>query len=213
MNPSPLFRESREDVLHDLMREHPFATIVSAAGGALSADHAPLVLHEGQAGAPSVLRGHLARGNALARDAAAPIEVLIIFQGPQAYITPSWYASKREHGKVVPTWNYVVVHARGQLRFVTDTQWLLAHLHTLTDSHEGARPAPWAVSDAPNTYVAQQLKGLIGFEIDITSLEGTWKLSQNKGAADRAGVEAGLRGEGGPQHAAVSSLVRERGRS
>lgn len=213
MNPSPLFQESRQDVLHALMREHPFATIVSSAAGALSADHAPLVLHDGPAGAPSVLRGHLARGNPLTREAAGPIEVLVIFQGPQAYITPSWYASKQAHGKVVPTWNYVVVHARGQLRFINDTQWLLAHLHTLTHTHEGARPEPWAVSDAPSTYVAQQLKGLVGFEIEIASLAGTWKLSQNKGAADRAGVEAGLRGEGDPLQTAVSSLVRDHGRS
>ncbi|MEM9388315.1 MAG: FMN-binding negative transcriptional regulator [Pseudomonadota bacterium] len=209
MNPSPLFRETRREVLHGLMREHPFATIVSSGTGQLSADHAPLVLHEGK---PSVLRGHLARGNSLARASADPIEVLVIFQGPQAYITPTWYASKQEHGKVVPTWNYVVVHARGTLRFVQDPQRLLAHLHTLTNTHEGSRVAPWAVSDAPSSYVAQQLKGLVGFEVEIGSVVGTWKLSQNKGAADRAGVEAGLRGEGDPQQTAVSSLVRERAR-
>ena len=114
----PIFREDRLEVMHALMREHPFATVVSAATGALSADHVPLVLHDG--GGHGVLRGHLGAGNPLCRETAGAIEVLAIFQGPQSYVTPSWYASKREHGKVVPTWNYVVVHARGALRFVRD---------------------------------------------------------------------------------------------
>ncbi len=204
----PVFREDRPDIMHDLMRAHPFATIVSSATGGLSADHVPLVLKMDGMG---ILQGHLAAANPLFQHADGPIEVLAIFQGPQSYITPSWYPSKKEHGKVVPTWNYVVVHARGTLRFIRDTDWLMAHLHDLTDQQESHRPAPWAVSDAPDDFVARQLRALVGFEIAITDLAGTWKVSQNKQDADRAGVEFGLRQDADPQSASVSELVKVRG--
>ncbi|MEM1343618.1 MAG: FMN-binding negative transcriptional regulator [Pseudomonadota bacterium] len=210
----PVFRETDTDVLYALMREQAFATVISAATGALSADHVPLVLHS-EIGQHGVLRGHLAAGNPLFRQTAereAPIDVLAVFQGPQTYVTPSWYASKREHGKVVPTWNYVVVHAHGTLRFVREAEWLLAHLHALTDQHESHRPAPWAVSDAPAEFIERQFRGLVGFEIAIARLDGTWKLSQNKNAADREGVEQGLRAEGTPEKATLSDLVRDRAR-
>ncbi len=208
----PIFREERTDVMQALMREHPFATVVSSATGTLTADHVPLVLH-GDQGERGLLRGHVAAGNPLFRETDEAFEVLTIFHGPQSYVTPSWYASKREHGKVVPTWNYVVVHARGTLRFVRESDWLLAHLHDLTTQHESHRSAAWAVSDAPHDFVARQLKGVVGFEIEIADLAGTWKVSQNKNAADREGVETGLRGENGPQKASVSELVKERARS
>lgn len=207
----PIFREERADVMHALMRAHPFATIVSAATGALTADHVPLVLHEEGEGV--ILRGHVAAGNPLFRQTDGAIETLAIFQGPQSYVTPSWYASKREHGKVVPTWNYVVVHARGTLRFVRETDWLLQHLRELTAQHESHRPEPWEVADASAEFVARQLKGLVGFEIAIGDLAGTWKVSQNKNAADSKGVEDGLRDEGDPLKASVSNLVRERART
>lgn len=208
----PIFREERTEVMQALMRDHPLASIVSSATGTLTADHVPLVLHadEGERG---ILRGHIAAGNPLFRMTDGPIEVLAIFQGPQAYVTPSWYASKTEHGKVVPTWNYVVVHARGTLRFIRETDWLLGHLHELTRRHKADRPTPWAVSDAPPDFVARQLRGLAGFEIAIAELEGTWKVSQNKNAADRKGVETGLRNESGPQEASISELVKQRARS
>ena len=126
----PIFRENRPDVMRELMAAHPFATIVSAATGILTADHVPLVLHDNE-GEHGALRGHVARSNPLFRETESPMEVLTIFQGPQSYVTPSWYASKQEHGKVVPTWNYVVVHARGTLQFMQETSWLLQHLNDL----------------------------------------------------------------------------------
>lgn len=195
--------------MHDLMVKHPFATLVSSALGYVSADHVPLVLHKGEQG-NGQLHGHVAAGNPLFRETSGAIDMLAIFQGPQSYITPSWYPSKKEHGKVVPTWNYVVVHARGQLRFPRETQWLLDHLNDLTNQHESHREAPWAVSDAPDDFVARQLKGLVGFEIEILDLNGTWKVSQNKLPADSKGVQYGLRKEGDPLLASVSELVKER---
>ena len=203
-----IFREERTAVMHALMRAHPFATLVSYATGGLTADHVPLVLHA-EVGEQGALRGHVAAGNPLFRETEGAVDVLAIFQGPQTYVHPGWYASKAEHGKVVPTWNYAVAHARGRLRFIRDTEWVVAHLHALTAQHESHRPAPWAVSDAPADFVARQLKGLVGFEIAIEALEGTWKVSQNKHEADRAGVVAGLDAEGGED---VAALVRERGR-
>ncbi|MFD2741350.1 FMN-binding negative transcriptional regulator [Sulfitobacter aestuarii] len=207
----PVFREDRPEVMQALMRAHPFATLVSAATGPLTAEHVPLVLHEGE-GARGVLRGHLGAGNPLFRETEGRIEVLTIFQGPQAYVMPSWYASKREHGKVVPTWNYVVVHARGRLRFTRETYWLLRHLQDLTAQQEGQRPQPWAVTDAPEDFVMRQLRGLVGFEIEIEELAGTWKVSQNKESTDRQGVEAGLGAQESAEEQAVAALVRERAR-
>lgn len=205
----PLFREDRVDVMQALMRAHPFATLVSSATGTLSADHVPLVL-DATGSDLGVLRGHLAAANPLARQTEGPIEVMTIFQGAQTYVTPAWYASKQEHGRVVPTWNYAVVHARGTLNFVSDPDWLLQHLQDLTAQHEATRAAPWAVSDAPEDFVALQLRALIGFEIRIASLEGKWKASQNKNAADRQGVRAGLAAEDNADARAMADLVARR---
>lgn len=204
----PMFREERIDVMQSLMAAHPFATVVSTASGSLTADHVPLALHADQS-EKGVLRGHLAAANPLCKSTGETIDVLAIFQGPQAYITPSWYPSKQEHGKVVPTWNYAVVHAHGTGRFIREADWLMAHLEELTLRNEAQRQAPWAVSDAPEDYTARLLRGVVGFEIDITSLSGNWKLSQNKGAADRQGVVSGLRGERTPANEAMSDLVEQ----
>jgi len=204
-----IFRENRPEIMWELMNAHPFATIISAVAGALTADHVPLVLHskESEYGA---LRGHIARSNPLFCETKGPLEVLTIFQGPQSYVTPSWYASKQEHGKVVPTWNYVVVHARGTLQFTQETHWLLQHLNDLTAQHESYRSEPWKVSDAPDDFIARQLKGLVGFEIKIKDLQGTWKVSQNKTLADWTGVCDGLTKSGDPEALTISTLVRER---
>ncbi|MEM8789744.1 MAG: FMN-binding negative transcriptional regulator [Pseudomonadota bacterium] len=209
----PLFAEDRIEVMQDLIAAHPFATLVAAVDGALSADHVPLVLDlvDGAAdGAAVSLTGHLAAANPLARH-DGPLEVLAVFQGPQAYVTPSWYPSKQEHGKVVPTWNYAVVHAHGQMVFHRDPAWLRTHLDRLTDHTERPRTAPWAVADAPEPFVARQIKGIVGIEIRITALTGKWKVSQNKPPADRAGVAEGLRQEPGAQAAAMADLVRREG--
>lgn len=209
----PIFREERTEPMHAMMRAHPFATLVSSATGALTADHVPLVLYdEGEWG---VLRGHVAAGNPLYRETqgADAIDALAVFRGPQSYVTPGWYASKTEHGKVVPTWNYVAVHARGPLRFVREADWLMAHLRDLTVQHESHRPKPWEVADAPSDFIARQLKGLVGFEVEIAELTGTWKMSQNKGEADREGVEAGFAAAGDATSKVMSALVRERART
>lgn len=211
MRQPPIFSEDRVEVMHELMVAHPFATVVSAALGMLSADHVPLVLHVDE-GDHGILRGHVAVSNPLFRETEGAIDVLTLFQGPQTYVTPSWYASKKEHGKVVPTWNYVVVHARGKLLFKRDTAWLMRHLNDLTAQHESHRPEPWAVSDAPDDFIARQLKGLVGFEIVIADLQGTWKVSQNKAVSDWTGVRDGLERTGDPDAHSIGVLVEERAR-
>lgn len=204
-----IFREDRIAVMHDLMRQYPFATLVYSDAGSAKADHIPFVL-DAEVGDMGVLKGHLGAGNPLVRRTDSPKHVLVVFQGPQTYVTPSWYASKMEHGKVVPTWNYVVVHARGTLGIRRDTTWLLQHLIDLTVEHERDRPTPWAVSDAPEDFVTRQLRGLVGLEIQITELAGTWKVSQNKNTADRIGVEEGLRRERRRCQSVIADLVKTR---
>ncbi|MEM8852575.1 MAG: FMN-binding negative transcriptional regulator [Pseudomonadota bacterium] len=204
----PMFREERVEVMHALMTAHPFATLVSCASGVLSADHVPLAIHD-DASTHGFLRGHLSAGNPLAHVGEETIDVLAVFQGPQAYISPSWYPSKQEHGKVVPTWNYAVVQAHGTLRFMKDRAWLMDHLADLTRRNESHRPAPWATTDAPATFMERQLKGLVGIEIEITALSGKWKMSQNKAAADQAGVATGLLSEETEEAATVSRLVKD----
>ncbi len=205
---SPIFREERTNVMHKMMHDYPFATLVSASESSLSADHIPLVLHP-ELSKIGTIRGHISIANPLWRNGEEEAQVLAIFQGPQAYISPSWYPTKQEHGKVVPTWNYVVVHAHGMLRFIKDHDWLLEHLGELTKRNENHRADPWAVSDAPDEFVARQLKGIVGIEIEVKSLSGTWKLSQNKNHQDKEGVEQGLADENTEQAIAVSNLVRD----
>jgi transcriptional regulator len=191
----PHFREERVDVLHALMRAHPLAALVTNAGGRLDANHIPMLL-DADRGSHGILRAHMARGNDLALRHDPAFEVLVIFQGIESYISPSWYETKRQTGKVVPTWNYVTVHAHGRLTLIDDPAWLLTQITALTGEQEGSRDAPWHVGDAPDTFIQSQIKGIIGLEIEITSLEGKWKVSQNRPEADRAGVIEGLAGQG-----------------
>ena len=185
------FEESRLPELHELMRRYPFASVIVQASGHLDANHVPLVLDPGH-GPLGRLRGHIARANSMWRDIADGAEVLVLFHGPSSYISPSLYPSKQEHGKVVPTWNYGVVHARGKIAWVHDPQWLRLLVENLTDQHEAEQAVPWRVSDAPNEYVKKMLAGIVGLEISIEKLRGQMKLSQNKSEADRAGVRCGL---------------------
>ncbi len=201
------FREDRIEVQHDLMRAHPLALLVTAGPAGLMANPVPFLVYA-EASERGTLRAHLARGNPQWRELAAVEDCLVVFQGPQDYVTPSWYATKRETGKVVPTWNYVTVHAWGRPRVVDEAGWLRRQLDDLTLLLEGARAEPWKVDDAPAQYVAAQIKGIIGLEIPIDRIEGKWKVSQNRPEADRAGVVAGLREQGGMPMAA---LVAERG--
>ncbi|MES2100087.1 MAG: FMN-binding negative transcriptional regulator [Pseudomonadota bacterium] len=187
------FEEKRPEVLHELLRAHPLGLLVTQdAAGAMAANTVPFVLDADPAGGPGILRAHVARANPLWRSARGDLDSLVVFQGEQAYISPSFYASKAEHGKVVPTWNYVMVQARGRLRAIDDTDWLRAFVTRLTDRHEAPRAQPWAVSDAPEDYIATMLRAIVGIEIVLTSLTGKWKVGQNRSAADRAGVAQGL---------------------
>jgi transcriptional regulator len=185
------FREDRLSVLHDFIVEHSFATVVSQGPKGIDASHVPLILDRTQ-GPHGVLRGHFARANPHWQ-ALTGGEVLSIFYGPHAYISPSWYASKEEHGRVVPTWDYLAVHAHGTARIFDDAQELRALLETLTDQHESSRPEPWRVTDAPDEYIEDAMRAIVGFELTLTRIEGIWKMSQNRPAADRAGAASGLR--------------------
>ena len=204
----PAFREERLEVQHAFMRAHPLAMLVTMGRG-LAANPVPLVL-DPSGGAFGTLRGHLARANDQWSTYDPAVECLAIFQGADGYVTPSWYETKRETGKVVPTWNYAVVQAYGRMTAIDDPAWLRAQVDALTRQHESSRAAPWAVTDAPPAFVAAQLKGIVGIEIEITRIEAKWKLSQNRKAADIAGVVEGLRADGTPQAQELADLVAAR---
>lgn len=186
----PAFREDDPAELARIIRSARLSTLVTATPEGLVATPLPLFLEEDEDG-QFVLHGHLAKANPQWRLPAIG-EAMVIFSGPDAYVTPSWYESKREHGKVVPTWNYVAVHAYGPAEFYEDDARLLDVVRRLTDLHEGGRAASWAVADAPEPFVRAQLKGIVGLRLPITRLEGKRKMSQNRSAADREGVAAGL---------------------
>ncbi|HKZ74757.1 MAG TPA: FMN-binding negative transcriptional regulator [Steroidobacteraceae bacterium] len=189
------FEEARTDVLHAFVRSHPFGALVTTGTGGLNANHIPFLIDRKPAPF-GTLRGHVARGNAAWRELTAAPDALVIFQGEHAYVTPSWYPGKREHGKVVPTWNYVVVHAFGRARVIHDAEWLHGLVTSLTNEHEAARPEPWKVSDAPDDFVAKQMHAIVGIEIPISRLLGKWKASQNRASADIAKITAGLLADG-----------------
>ena len=209
------FAETRVEVLHQLVHDHPFGMLITLGPRGLVADGVPFILDPEPA--PGVMRAHVARANPVWREARGDVESLVVFQGGQAYVSPAWYASKAEHGKVVPTWNYVTVQARGTLRAIDDAAWLRTLVNRLTDRHEADRVArapgapPWAVDYAPADFVATMLKAIVGIEIALTSLTGKWKVSQNRSAADRAGVVQGLGEAGDPGLDALASEVRAPG--
>lgn len=200
------FAQTDTAALHALLRARPLATLVTLGEHGPNADHIPLLLDTTGGGAP-VLRGHVARANPMWKTLPAGSEALAIFHGPDAYITPAWYPAKREHGKVVPTWNYAVVHARGPLRIVHDTDWLRAQLAALTGQQEAPLADPWAIGDAPAEYIEAMLAAVVGIELTVTALEGKWKASQNQPEGNRAGVIAGLRERG---ETAAAALIEGR---
>lgn len=188
------FQEERLEVLHALIRAHPLATLITAGKNGLIANLVPFTLAD--TGDKGTLRAHIAKANDQVDALKAGDETLVVFHGPEAYITPSWYASKKEHGRVVPTWNYVVVQVRGTPRVIDDTAWLRAQIGALTSAQESHRSEPWNVSDAPEPFIEGQTRAIIGVEIPILTIEGKWKVSQNRSAADRQGVYEGLTAEG-----------------
>jgi len=196
-------------ILHQQMQASPLPVLVTHASHGLLASHVPLLLNpdEGQYG---TLYGHLARANAHWQDLAEGSEALVIFAGEQAYISPSFYPSKAEHGKAVPTWNYLAVHAYGSAEVFDDAERLLALVSRLSSKHEADRPQPWAVSHAPQDYIDSMLKAIVGFRLPITRLDGKRKLSQNRDAADQAGVRKGLLANSNQQdHALAHLMVKE----
>lgn len=206
----PAFREDRIEVLHTLIQTHPLATLVTAGTAGLNANLIPFTLATDR-GDKGVLRAHMAKANDQIATLREGAEALVIFQGPETYVTPSWYASKAEHGKVVPTWNYVVVQAWGMPQVIDDAEWLRVQIDELTRAQERPRSAPWNVTDAPEPFIDAQVRGIIGLEIPIARIEGKWKVSQNRPAADKEGVARGLRSEG--QSSAMADIVDQRASS
>jgi transcriptional regulator len=202
------FEETRPEVLHELIRDHSLAALVTVGPAGLNANHIPLEI-DPEPAPLGTLRGHVARGNPVWRDFSRDVEALAIFQGPQAYISPAWYRTKRETGKVVPTYNYAVVHAYGPMRVIEDREWLRGLVERLTDRHEAGRPGAWKVGDAPADFIEQMLGGIVGIEIQLTRLVGKWKVSQNRPMADREEVVKALRELPGSDARAMASLVEK----
>ena len=205
------FEENRAEVLHETMRQIRFATLVTNTGGGPFASHVPMLLDPG-AGPHGTLSGHIARANPHWKESPSSSAALAIFLGPDAYVSPSLYPTKRQTGKVVPTWNYLAVHAAGPIQWIDDAERLLKIVSGLTEREEGGRHAPWSVSDAPADYVQSMLRAIVGFTIPIARLEGKWKMSQNQPAENRAAVAAGIAAEGDRNAAEVGRIVAERQR-
>jgi transcriptional regulator len=202
------FEETRVEVIHQLIREHPLAALVTLGSAGLDANHIPLEI-DPEPAPFGTLRGHVVRANPVWRDFSRDVEALTVFQGPQAYISPAWYQTKKETGKVVPTFNYIVVHAYGSLRIIEDEAWLRGLVERLTTRHESGRAEPWKVSDAPEDFIKTQLRAIVGIEMPVTRLVGKWKVSQNRPPVDREGVVRGLSEMNDANAAAMARLVKE----
>jgi transcriptional regulator len=201
--------EKRVPVLQDLIRNHSFGTLITMGASGILATHLPIVL-ETDGSEYGTLRAHVSRANPQWRDFDASIDALAMFAGPHHYISASWYPGAIDPGTEVPTWNYVTVHAYGTLRAIEDPEWLRTHVSQLTDIHEATSAKPWSVSNAPDAYIASQIKGIVGLELPIRRLEGKWKTSQNRNQRDRTAVAEGLATLNTADSLAMKALV-ERG--
>jgi transcriptional regulator len=202
-----LHEEKRIDVLHQLIKDYPLGTLVVMGEGELVANAIPFYL-DASRGEFGTLVAHISRANPLWQLPEADISALVIFQGAQAYISPSWYPSKAEHGKAVPTWNYVMVQASGQPRFIQEREWLLAHVTELSNTHERERSEPWLVSDAPEDFIERLVKGIVGIEIPLEKIVGKWKVSKDRPEIDKEGIINGLAESGKLEAAAMVELVK-----
>jgi transcriptional regulator len=202
------FEERNPERLRSFIQRYPLGSLVTATEAGLDANHIPFVFAD-TGTAAGTLHGHIARANPLWREGVRDSAALFIFQGPNSFISPSWYPSKRENSRVVPTWNYAVVHVHGALRFVDDPAWVRSHVEALTREHEENRDPPWAVTDAPADFVDKMAAAVVGIEISITELVGKWKVSQNRSISDRVGVAEALEREATPPGAAIAALMRE----
>ena len=201
------FIEDDLSVLHALIREFPLGLLITIEDGLPVANAIPFLIYDNDG--KGLLRCHVARANPQWQHLKDGAKALVVFQGPQAYVTPSWYAAKKEHGKVVPTWNYAMVQVRGSATIHDDPEWLQAQITALTQTHEGSRRAPWAVSDAPERYIEMQKRAIVGIEIVIEDIRGKWKVSQNRSDADIAGVAEGYETGG---DSAMAEIVRRYGK-
>jgi transcriptional regulator len=202
------FEETRLETLQGLIKSHPFATLVTQGETELIVNHVPILL-DTAAGEFGTLRCHVARANPLWQQFSASVPSVAIFQGPEAYISPSWYPSKREHGKAVPTWNYAVVHAFGMPRVIDDAAWLLAHVTEMSALQESKQRQPWKVSDSPPDFIASMVKAIVGIEIPVARLSGKWKLSQNRAEADKLAVIAELESRSDDNSRAMAAWIRQ----
>jgi transcriptional regulator len=202
-----IHEETRLEVLHALIRAHPLGIWVETGQQELVVNHVPFVL-DPAAGEFGTLRGHVARANPIWRATPGSSPGVVTFRGPQAYITPSWYPSKHEHGRAVPTWNYAIVTAHGRPEFIEDRAWLFTHLGELTATHEASQALPWTIDDAPADFTDKLVRAIVGVEIPITRIEGKWKTNQNRPEPDKLGVVAGLLSKGDDESAAMAALVR-----
>lgn len=194
------------EVLQEMVKCHPLGALVTLGSSGIAANHIPFLFDTG-AGTHGTLRGHVARTNPVWREISSEYESLVIFQGPASYISPSWYPSKRKHGKAVPTWNYVVVHARGTVKIIEDASWLFNHVSELSETHESSMAIPWKVTDAPSEFIEQLIGAIVGIELPITNITGKWKVSQNRSETDKIGIVAGLESEKCEGAAAISKLI------
>jgi len=200
------FVETRTEVLYALLQSHPLATLVTLSATGLDANHIPLLLRVQEDGSATLV-GHVARANPVWKETDLSVPVLAIFQGPQHYISPGWYATKAEHGKVVPTWNYAVVHAKGLLTVHDDAAWIRSQMQQITTQQEGPMPQPWAVDDAPRDYTDKMISAVVGIEIRVDTWSGKWKVSQNQPPANQATVRAGLEQQGTDAARTMAGLV------
>ncbi|MGI8913373.1 MAG: FMN-binding negative transcriptional regulator [Chloroflexota bacterium] len=202
----PQFKEDRIPALHAAMRQAGLATLVTFGVDGPEASHVPMLL-DSEPAPFGTLHGHISKANVQWRQSRPDVQALAIFTGPDAYISPAWYETKRQTGKVVPTWNYVAIHASGPVRFFHDPERLLDQVTRLTEENEDGRPAQWAVSDAPADFINGLLKGIVGFDLTIVRLEGKWKMGQNRPEGDRIGAIDGLTREGGAPELAVAKIL------
>ena len=205
----PHFREDDPAAKAALIRAFPLGLLITSGPGGLMANAIPF-LYDETGGPCGVLRCHVAKANPQWKELASGLEALVVFQGSEHYIRPGWYESKRETHKVVPTWNYAMVQARGTARAIEDKAWLAMQIRAVTAMMEGGAPEPWAVEDAPDDFIAGQIKGIVGIEIEVAALDGKWKVSQNRNEADRRGVVAGLSALGDPAAEAMAEMVAAR---
>ena len=208
----PHFEENDRGTLHALVRAHPLGTWVVQHQGELLVNHIPFLL-DAERGEHGTLVGHVARANPVWRALAASAPSVVVFMGPQAYVSPNWYPSKHAHGKVVPTWNYATVHAHGVAQASDDPARVLDVVTRLTQHHEAGHARPWQVSDAPADYVQGLLKAIVAIEIPVQRWVGKFKVSQNRPQADRLGVAAGLTGHGTAEAVAMATLVHPKPRA